>query len=162
VEEEMTVINTVSAGMSMTQPPKMIQNLSEDQQIAISDILSQFDADNLNEENALSIVEAFSQAGIQPSSALEKSIYDLGFDAKNIGELANVIDKDSRPPSPPPPQQSNEEKTSMVDYLAELLEEKLADNKTNILTNEDKESILAQVYERFDIEHGESIINTHA
>jgi hypothetical protein len=156
------VIDTISAGVSMTQPPKVTQNLSEDQQRVISETLSQFDADNLNEENALSIVEAFSQAGIQPSPALEKSISDLGFDAKNIGELANVIDNDSRQPSTPPAQQSNEEITSMVDYLAELLEERLADNKTNTLTNEDKESILAQVYEKFDIEHGESIINTHA
>ena len=156
------MINAMNAGMSMTPPQRATQNLSEDQQTLISETLSQFDPEDLNEDSALAIVEALSQAGIQPGPALEKSMSDLGFDAKSIGELANVSDKGSRPPPPPPPQQSSEEITSMVDYLAQLLEEKLADNNNSALTDEDKQSILAQVFEKFDIEEGESIINTSA
>ncbi len=133
--------------MSMPPPAQRTeQNVSEDQQLLISDTLSQFDADNLSEEDALSIVETLSQAGIQPGLALEQSMSDLGFDAKSIGELANVSNNGSRPP---PPQQSSEEITSMVGYLEKLLEEKLANSNGNSLTDDDKQSILAQVYKKF-------------
>lgn len=140
-------------------PPRAEQSLTAEQQTFISDTLAEFDTDNLTQEDALSIIEAFSQANIQPSAALEKAVTSAGFDAKNIGELANVAEG-NRPP--PPPKQSTEEITSMVDYLAELLEETLATNNGNSLSDQDKQSILAQVFEKFDIEEGESIINTTA
>lgn len=155
------MINAMNSGMSMPPPPpRSEQNLTEDQQSLISETLSEFDAENLTEADALSIIEAFSQAGIQPGVALEKAASDLGFDAKSIGDLAKVSDEGSRPP--PPPKQSTEEITSMVDYLAELLEEKLAASNGNGLSDEDKQSILAQVLEEFDLEDGDSIINTTA
>ena len=140
-------------------PPKSEQSLTEEQQIFISDTLAEFDTDNLTEDDALSIIEAFSQTNIQPSAALEKAVSNAGFNAKNIGDLANVS-QSNRPP--PPPKQSAEEITSMVDYLAEILEETLAANNGNSLSDQDKQSILAQVFEKFDIEEGESIINTTA
>jgi hypothetical protein len=155
------MINAMNSGMSMPPPPsRNEQTLTEDQQSLIAETLSEFDADNLTEADALSIVEAFSAAGIQPGVALEKATANLGFDAKNIGELANESEEGNRPP--PPPKQSTEEITSMVDYLAELLEEKLAANNGNGLSDEDKQSILAQVLEEFDLEDGDSIINTTA
>ena len=142
----------------MPPPPRTEQSLTEEQQSLISETLSQYDTDNVTEADALSIIEAFAQAGIQPSAALEKSITDLGFDAKSIGDSAKV--SGNRPP--PPPKQSTEEITSMVDYLAQLMEETLAASNSNELSDEDKQSILAKVFERFDIEDGESIINTTA
>jgi hypothetical protein len=136
------------------------QSLTKDQQSILSETLSQYDSENLTEADALSIVESFSQAGIQPGVAMEKAMSDLGFDAKSIGDSAKISEKGSRPP--PPPKQSSEEITSMVDYLAELMEEKLAASNSNELSDEDKESILSQVFEKFDIEDGDSIINTTA
>jgi hypothetical protein len=157
------MINAMNSGMSMPPPPsRNEQILTEDQQKLISETLSEFDAENLTEADALSIVAAFSAAGIQPGVALEKATADLGFDAKNIGDLAKVSEEGNRPPPPPPPKQSTEEITSMVDYLAELLEEKLAANNGNGLSDEDKQSILAQVLEEFELEDGDSIINTTA
>lgn len=154
------MINTVNSGMSMPPPPRTEQSLTEEQQVLISDTLSEFDVENLTEADAISIVEAFSQAGIQPSAALEKAVSDLGFDAKSIGDLSKVSEGGNRPP--PPPKQSTEEITSMVDYLSELLEEKLASNNSDRLSDEDKQSILAQVFEKFDIDEADSIINTTA
>jgi len=142
------------------QPARSEQSLTADQQSLISETLSEFDTENLSQEDALSIIETFSQANIQPGAALEKALSSAGFDAKSIGELGN-ISEGSRPP-PPPPKQSTEEITSMVDYLAEILEETLAANDGNSLSDEDKQSILAQVFEKFDIDEGESIINTTA
>lgn len=143
-------------------PPssKNEQSLTADQQSFITEILSQFDADNLTQETATSIVEAFAEAGIQPGAALEASLTELGFDAKSIGDLANVSGESNRPP--PPPKQSTEEITSLVDYLTELMEEKFAASNSNELSDEDKQSILAKIFEKFSIDDGDSIINTTA
>ncbi|MFT7008812.1 MAG: hypothetical protein ACJAXJ_003355 [Colwellia sp.] len=154
--------NSMSMPTSLKTSSSTEQGLSAEQQSLISETLSQYDVDNLTEADALNIVEAFAEAGIQPGLALEKAVSSSGFDAKSLGDLANVSEKGSRPPPPPPPQQSTEEITSMVDYLAELMEEKLAESNSNELTDEDKQSILALVFEKFDIEDGESIINTSA
>jgi hypothetical protein len=156
------MINPMNSGTSTSPPQRTEMSLTNDQQLFISDTLSEFDVENLTEADALSIVEAFSQAGIQPGTALEKAVSNVGFDAKTIGDLANVSEKGDRPPPPPPPKQSTDEISSMVDYLAELLEEKLAANNSDSLSDEDKQSILAQVLEKFDIEEGDSIINTSA
>lgn len=136
------------------------QSLTDQQQSLITETLSQFDAENINEADAISIVEAFSEAGIQPGIALEKAMSEFGFDAKTLGELANATDRDDMPP--PPPKQSTEEIGSMVDYLKQLLDEKLSTANESTLSDEDKQSILAQVFEKFDIEDRESIINTSA
>ena len=152
--------NSMSMPTSLKTSSSTEQGLSAEQQSLISETLSQYDVDNLTEADALNIVEAFAEAGIQPGLALVKAVSSSGFDAKTLGDLANVSEKGSRPP--PPPQQSTEEITSLVDYLAELMEEKLAESSSNELTDEDKQSILALVFEKFDIEDGESIINTSA
>lgn len=153
----------MSSGM-MPPPPRTEteQNLTEDQQSLITETLSQYDVENLTEADALSIVEVFSEAGIQPGLALEKAVSSSGFDAKNIGDLAGISDGGNRPPPPPPPSQSAEEITSLVDYLAELMEEKLAASNSNELSDKDKQSILTEIFEKFDIKDGESIINTSA
>lgn len=157
------MINAMSSGM-MPPPPRTEteQNLTEDQQSLITETLSQYDVENLTEADALSIVEVFSEAGIQPGLALEKAVSSSGFDAKSIGDLAGISDGGNRPPPPPPPSQSAEEITSLVDYLAELMEEKLAASNSNELSDEDKQSILTEIFEKFDIKDGESIINTSA
>ena len=159
------MINATSSGMSMPPPPKssVEESLTDEQQSLISETLSNFDADNLSESDAASIVKTLSEAGIQPSAAFEQAMADVGFDAKTIGDLAGISEEGNRPPPPPPPpQQSAEEITSMVDYLSELMEEKLAESSSDSLSAEDKESILAQVFEKYNIEDGESIINTTA
>lgn len=154
--------SSVGVGTSISTLSKNEQSLTVDQQALISQTLSQFDAESLTQESATSIIEAFAEAGIQPSATLESALTELGFDAKNIGDLANVSGEGSRPPPPPPPKQSAEEITSMVDFLSELLAEKFTANNSNELSDEDKQSILAQVFEKFDIDNGDSIINTTA
>jgi hypothetical protein len=157
------MINSVSSGMSMPgmhSSSSGAQKLTTEQQTLMSETLSQFDPDNLTEADALSIVETFSEAGIQPNAEFAEAMSELGYDAKEIGDLAQVSEEGQRPPPPPPPQQSSEEITSLVDYLSELVEETLATSGAEKLTDEDKESILAQVFEEFNIEDQSSIINT--
>lgn len=167
------MINSIGQQGAMFKPERSEQPLSDTQQQLITDTLAEFDADNLSEEEAKSIVESFQQANIQPGSQLESAMSALGFDAKTIGDLAHDSQEGSRATGlqnssdfnlsmPPPPKQSTEEISSMVDYLAQLLEEKIASNADSTLSDEDKESVVAQVLEKFNKEQGDSIINTTA
>jgi len=151
------MIGAINSTNAIQPPPRNEQALTDEQQTMLSETLSELDSDNLTEQDALSIVEAFKEAGIQPGKALESAMADLGFDAKEVGELANVEQQDSMPP---PPQQSNESITSIVDYLTELLEQKLSDGES--LSDEEKEDIYSEVIEKFGLQEGDSIINTTA
>lgn len=153
------MINAISSGIQIPTSSRIEQSLSQEQYNVINDTLSQFTADTLTESDAINIVDAFSQANIKPSQALEQAMADLGFDAKAIGDLAGVSEQGHRPP---PPKQQPEEISSMVDYLTKLLEEKLASTNSSTLSDEDKQSILTQVFEKFNIEQADSIINTTA
>ncbi len=64
--------------------------LSDDQKQLISDTLEQFDAENLTEADATSIVNAFSEAGIQPGREMAEAMSAAGFNAREVGELAGV------------------------------------------------------------------------
>jgi len=153
------MINSISSGMSMP-PARTEQSLTSDQQSLISETLEQFDPENLSDSDAASIIEAFSQAGIQPGQALETAMAEFGFDAKSIGEQGNVQQGGQRPP--PPPSQSTEEISSMVEYLTELMEEKYAENNNSTLSDDDKQSIMTELFEKLGIPKQDSIINTTA
>ena len=82
---------------------------------------TEFDADNLSESDAISIVETLSNAGIQPSKTLADAMDELGFDAKAIGDLANQKPQGNRPPPP----QNSEDIGLIGEYLNQLVDEKL-------------------------------------
>lgn len=161
------MISSINSGMSMP-PPKPSsgteQSLSDEQLTLISDTLSELDADNLTESDAQNIVDIFSEAGIAPGKEMESALSELGFDAKEIGDLANVDREGNGGPPPPPPAdvQSSSDISDMVSFLEELLAEKLADQSDSELNDQDKEAIYAKVMEQFGIEEGNSIINTTA
>lgn len=155
------MINAINSTMQMPMP-RSEPALTEDQQQVISETLSQFDAENLTEADAQSIIETLSSADIRPSRALESALSELGFDAKSLGELAKVNDDGNRPPPPPPPKQSTEEISGLVDYLTELLEEKLTASDAKQLSDEDRQEIYAEIKEKFGLSDNDSIIKTTA
>jgi hypothetical protein len=129
-------------------------SLTDDQSSFIEETLSGYDADNLSESDAASIVEAFADAGIAPSSAFADKLAEVGFDAKEMGDLTSGASETGRPPPPPPPsgESSNLDLTDAVDYLETLFE-------TKEETATDNSSIAAQLAERFGLSEGESLIN---
>lgn len=160
------MISSINAGSSITNPSssRSEKALTEDQLTLISDTLSELDTDNLTTADALSILETFSDAGIEPGKAMESTMSELGFDAQEIGDLANV-EGDRPPPPPPPPSQSSDEISSMASYLEELLEETVAASEAESideLSEEQRFSVYAQVMEKFGIEEGDSLIDTTA
>lgn len=155
------MISSINTSAAMAMPTRSEKALTAEQQTLISDTLSKIDVDNLTTEDALSIIEAFSEAGIEPGKGMESALSELGFDAKDIGELANV-QEGNRPPPPPPPSQSSDEISTMVSYLEELLEQTLAASDAEELSDEQRYSVYAQVMEKFGIEEGDTIIDTTA
>jgi len=75
----------------------------------VSSILSDYDADNLTEEDAQSIVAAFQDAGIEASDELVDAMADAGFDAQEVGTLAGVGAQGTPPPPPSDSSSSSED-----------------------------------------------------
>ena len=173
-------INSLSSGMSMPPPPPKggESSLTEDQLTLLSETLSEYDVDNLSESDAQSIIATLSDAGIEPGAGLETAMSDLGFDAKSVGELGGA----DRPPPPPPPSGEfdsgdSEIASEMIDFLSELLSEKLESSEQSTssttstsstdlyqraqqeLTDEDKQDVYAQLMEKFGLPEGETLID---
>lgn len=66
-------------------------NLTSSQSDTISSVLENYDANNLSQSDALEIVAAFKEAGIQPGAELESAMEEAGFDAQEVGILAGVV-----------------------------------------------------------------------
>ncbi len=70
--------------------PNNSNSLTSSQSDTISSVLENYDANNLSKSDALEIVAAFKEAGIQPSAELESAMSEAGFDAHEVGTLAGV------------------------------------------------------------------------
>ncbi len=126
----------------------------------VTDTLSQYDADNLSDEDALSIIESFSSQGIQPSDELMSMMSDLGFDAQSIGDVGKANQGDGQMPPPPPPEgeeASGVDTSDMISYL----EEQLSGFSTQ-LTSSEQQDIYAQALEAFGLSEGSSLISVRA
>lgn len=128
------MIDSISIGM-MPMPPRQNGNdtpLTDDQKQLISETLKQYDANNLTETDAQSIVSTFSEVGIQPGKALMEAMATDGFDARVVGETAGV----QGPPPGPPPGQGNTGGLNVdqerLDELVNLLDQYLNDDMSDV------------------------------
>ena len=116
-------------------------SLSLDQQTLIEETLANYDASSLSESDAKEIVEIFSEAGIEPSKELESALSSVGFDAKEIGDLAGVGREGGGPPGGgrpaggPPPPTSEEEVLTITELLESLLEEAEEEEESSVTTS---------------------------
>lgn len=76
------------------------ESLTTEQQEKIASILSEYDPENLTEEDAQSIFEAFEEAGIKPGPGMKEAIEAAGFDAEELRSLAPPPENGSAPPPP--------------------------------------------------------------
>jgi len=157
--------------------------LSYDQQQIIDDTLSNYDSSNLSQSDALEIVAAFQEANIEPSKQLEDAMSSLGFDAKEVGDLAGVSSTDTQnvasqvggPPPPPPPPSSSEEEDdeddeeyyntvqTLMDSLFSSDDEDstssvdtLSDYTSRVLSlNDDAKQELTDLFEKYNSEDSE-------
>lgn len=151
------MINSISSDMQMPMQQTRGQNtpLTSEQKEQAIEVLEQFSADELSSDDALSIVESFSEIGIKPGAELEQIMADMGFDAKEIGGMAK--DAGAQMPPPPPPQSDVSNSSEMVDFLEELLA-----NYDEQLSDEDKTSILSAMQEKFSLANSDSLVDVTA
>lgn len=141
------MVNGISGSNSMQgmMPPQQQQvKLSTNQTQLIEDTLAEFDPENLTEADAQSIVEAFSEAGIQPGSALEQAMSEAGFDAREVGDLAGV-GQGGNPPPPPPGGANMSQSLDLDDDILSDLNELLNDYYSGDLTDDEKTTTLSSI-----------------
>lgn len=153
---------SIHAGAAMMPPPNIQKvSLTTDQVELISDTLAEFDPDNLTEADAATIVERFNEAGIQPTRELAQAMDEAGFNARKIGDLAginpeNSTDNSGRTGMTP---QNN---VSFTEEMLTALEELLDEYSNKVLTNEDKETILTTMQDKFSLSRGDSLFSIEA
>jgi hypothetical protein len=76
-------------------------SLTDDQKQTIADILSEYDPENITEEDAQEIFQKFKDAGITPARGMKEAIEAAGFDAEDL--RAKGMPEGQQPPPPPPP-----------------------------------------------------------
>ncbi|WP_024598250.1 hypothetical protein [Pseudoalteromonas sp. TAE56] len=149
------MINNIGSSSASFVPQQSNQaaKLTTEQSDFVKETLAQFDAENLTSDDAQSIQAAFKEQGIEPTKELADLMGELEFDAKSIGDAGRAEGQR------PPPQNSLEsvDTDEVVSYLDELLTE-----YSNQLSDEDKESILASVQEKFGLSEGDSLLNVTA
>ncbi len=102
-------------------PPAGANPLSDFQLETISSILSQYDTDNITQSEAEDIDSALKAAGIQPSAELASAMEVIGFDAREIGDLAEVYRRDNGFGMPPPPLPNQEQEENEISSLLDTL-----------------------------------------
>ena len=117
------MINSISSSSTImadlaksTSSTSSSSSLTAAQLETISSVLDSYDSSNLSASDAQSIIASFEEAGIEPSAELESAMSDLGFDAKEVGDLGR---SDAQSGMPPPP--SEEEVSSISSLLDSLL-----------------------------------------
>lgn len=114
-------ISSSSTIMPQVTSSSSSSSLTSSQLETISSVLANYDSSNLSANDAQSIIASFQEAGIEPSSELESAMEDLGFDAKEVGDLGR---SESQAGSMPPPPSSEE-----VSSISSLLDSLLSSNE---------------------------------
>lgn len=165
------MLASISSSSNLSQMTQSSSSsLSSSQKETISSILNQYDSDNISESDAKSIVQSIEDAGFVPSPKLVNTIEELGFDAKEIGELAGLVGKQEGE-MPPPPVSDEEEETisSLLDTLLNIEKDEDENSRststsfedileyTNRILNlndESKEDVM-ELFEKYSNEDGE-------
>lgn len=148
------MINSISSAPPPPPSQSAQTSLTDEQKALISETLENIDPDNLTQEQAIEIVEAFSAAGIDPGKELAETLAEAGFDAREIGDLAREsnVSADTG---------SSSEQVDLVD-LVEYLELLLEQFGGESLSETDKTDVYEDLRERFGLAEDESIISVTA
>jgi hypothetical protein len=118
-----------TASMGALTGPK---TLTDEQKAKVKDILSKYDPNNLTDADTKSIMDAFKQAGIQPSKDLQDAIKADGFGSTKLSKML-------KPHGHKPPEgsanssssSSNSINTSALQSLQDILSQYDLNNMTS-------------------------------
>jgi hypothetical protein len=116
------------------------QSLTDDQKDQITEILSQYDPDNLTADDAKSIMEQFRDAGIKPAKGMKETIEAAGFNADKLLEMGR----------PSKPAESSESSSTGNINLSALqdLQDILNQYDMNHLSSTDQTNLISQLQEK--------------
>lgn len=121
--------------MSMMFEPKAI---TDEQKEKIKEILANYDAESITEEDAKEIFEAFKEAGITPSKGMKEAIEEAGFDADEIRSLAGFN-------QPPPPPETSSRGININQDALQALQTILNDFDLTELSEEEQNELLSRL-----------------
>ena len=133
ISSSSTIMSDLAQSTSSTSSSNSsTSSLSSSQLDTISSVLANYDSTNLSASDAASIIASFEEAGIEASSDLQSAMEDLGFDAKEVGDLGGAGAKGGMPPPPP----SDEEVNSISSLLDSLLSTEEDESSTSSSTSD--------------------------
>jgi len=138
------MIDSISGSMAMSGMSTMFEpkTLTDEQKSKIEEILSNYDADSITEEDAKAIFEAFKEAGITPCAGMKEAIEAAGFDAEELRTLAG----ENHAPPPPPPS-SDTQNTSINQSALQSLQTILNDYDLSEFSEEEQSELLTRLQE---------------
>jgi len=151
------MVSSISSSSSMISSLEQLSSsrtpvstLTDDQKSTISDILSNYDADNISEDDAKEIWQAFQDAGIKPQAGMKEAIESAGFDADNIrtlatGETAPTGAAGGTPPPPPPDGGGFGSSSSISATDLSTLKDILSNYDLSNLSSDDQTNLLSQI-----------------
>ncbi len=141
------MVDSISGLGSMSGMMSSMQSatLTDDQKSTISDILSQYDPDNITADDAKSIFEQFRDAGIRPSKGMKEAITDAGFDADELRSLG-MPDQPPQGAGGPPPSSSSSSSSSGVNVSAlQSLQSILDQYDLSSLSSDQETNLISQL-----------------
>lgn len=135
-------IQGMGSMMGMDQM-RSISSLTDEQKQKISDILSQYDPENVSEDDAKAIFQAFKDAGITPAKGMKEAIEAAGFDAEDL-RTKGMPDKGQMPPPPPPSSGTSGVNVSALQSLQDILSE----YDLTSMTEDQQSQLLSQLQEQ--------------
>jgi hypothetical protein len=106
--------------------PPPSKPMTEEAKKQVTDILSQYDPENLSTDDMDAINKSFKEAGVRPSGELKSMLEDSGFDAKALGDRARETQgPNGGPPpgGPPPGGGAQQASTDQLKQLSSMLEQ---------------------------------------
>jgi hypothetical protein len=135
-------IQGMGSMMGMGGISRQAQSLTDEQKQKIADILSQYDPENVSDEDAKAIFQAFKDAGITPAKGMKEAIEAAGFDAEDL-RTRGMSDQGGRMPPPPPPDSGS---SSGVNVSAlQSLQEILSQYDLTDMTTDEQSQLLSQL-----------------
>lgn len=97
--------------------------MTDEQTDKLAEFLSNYDTENLSDDDAQAIVREVKGLGITAGADLASALGDAGISAQDLAEQAGVAgaDRPKRPPPPPPPPTETQGISTVDDAIVQLI-----------------------------------------
>lgn len=116
------MMQAIQGGMASAMLSRPDAKMTAEQSEKLSEVLENYDTENLSYEDAKSLVSQISELGIEPGRDLAAALGEAGLDARDLANQAGIGRGGDRPP-PPPPGAGGKGSDSVEDAVVSLISE---------------------------------------